>query len=1678
LSGERGQNLKRKIFSIVFALLLALGLGLALPVPTGAIGGSPVTLYSETALDGLIIHEDGANSGESINVGDYYTDHEYYFRGFVSFDISSFPLWAVIDSATLRMYQYSTTGTPYTDLGDLIVDHLNYGDTLDSDDFDLAALQDDIGTLSTDDTVEWKELDVTDSFQNDFDNLRTHSQYRLRFSPLEINNNEVSDCVYLESADNFGTTGNIPELVIAYSHPDEVWVATTGDDDNPGTETEPFATIGQGIGIVADGGTVNVEAGEYDETDIVIDKSLTLQSVSGDWHDTIIDDTISPIFAFSEFDGDAVISGLTINGGDYGIYINGLGADGSITVSNCRIYEAGNAGILGTGTDGGLEGDIYIDNCVIDDNAAGIWLRFMSGTVEITDSAIGGYWDAETETRYEGNTGSGIELDEVEATGSVLIDNNIITDNDNYGIYVPGDTVDGELTITNNIIGAYAFDLTEENALFSGNGDWGIYIEYVTADGVVTIEDNKLAENAAGIRIETNRGESTISNNYVGSWMQDIPTFTYDGNDGPGVIVDNTLEGSLLIQGNNISKNGYTGLHVAHNDGGTGAVTIDSNTIDDNGTGGYGNYLNDIEYAIISNNTITLHTSEESPYSGLYLASSSGNTIRGNTINENDYGIYIDVTSVENLVCNNTIQDNNIDGIFIEGDGNYIAGNTISNNQGGLLCGIQLTSDASGNGINYNNITGNTPEEGGSFGVLNNNDSTEVDATYNWWGDASGPYNETSNPDANGDAVSDHVDYDPWLGQEWTGEVWVDDDWEGSSPGDAVGGHTFGIDAFAYIQDAVDAVPPYTTINVAAGVYFEGPTLEDPEDFSDYDYLADVWIYEDGLTLQAENPAAGLEDPMENPLASVIVASGESEDVVNIAANNVTFDGFLVYGAEYDADCGVNIYDWWEEELYSDCTVTNNYITENNLAGVLLQGTGHNISDNIIYDNWASIALDVGEGSPVTITGNELRYCENCIYCPAATMDGGSVTIEDNEIYDAQDGIWFDLITGGSELTIQGNDINENYYCGIYIDTIEDSSELSIQGNNIHDNGYSGIFLDTINDSTVTIGGNGEGEANIISDNGDEGEGEDAYPGILILDTNNATVTIQGNTLDDNATDGICFYSPDTVNNSTILIENNEISGSWFGTYFETIVGSEVNILNNTINENEEGICLEAVDADSTVTIGGNTITNNVAEDDGAPPSGIDLDEGVDVTSVSVHFNNIYGNLDYGICNASEGEGTLDARWNWWNTTTGPYEETANPAGEGDEVSGDIDFEPWLTAPVTGFANQNGASGAFDGTGETGGWVNITGTADAYLAQYGSNPGPGSSFSGGTGHYIDVMILNPVGVTEIEIRLYSTDAEVACAGVFESTLRLKWWDSDSASWVACSDSGINTTNIVTPPPAGAPYSGYMWAKIRTDTTPPLGELTGTPFGGGGAVGGGGGGGGFDNTAPTISDILHCYSGITDTTADICWTTNEPSTSQIKYWASPSMLSPLDARYVTKHHVQLTGLTPNTTYHYQIMSRDSAYNLAISDEYTFTTLEEAPAPGEASAAAFTSSDLSVSPNEVSTGETVTITLSVANTSGTEGSYNVVLKINGVEETEQSVTLAADSSQDVSFSVSREEAGSYSVEVNGLTGSFTVVAPASPAEETPPAPAATGFWIWVIVGVVVVGLAIFFAVRRRA
>lgn len=74
-------------------------------------------------------------------------------------------------------------------------------------------------------------------------------------------------------------------------------------------------------------------------------------------------------------------------------------------------------------------------------------------------------------------------------------------------------------------------------------------------------------------------------------------------------------------------------------------------------------------------------------------------------------------------------------------------------------------------------------------------------------------------------------------------------------------------------------------------------------------------------------------------------------------------------------------------------------------------------------------------------------------------------------------------------------------------------------------------------------------------------------------------------------------------------------------------------------------------------------------------------------------------------------------------------------------------------------------------------------------------------------------------------------------------------------------------------------------------------------------------------------------------ADIAWTTDEPSDTQIDYGLTGAYGSSttLNTALVLNHQQTLSGLTSATLYHYRIKSRDAAGNLFTSGDFTFTTL---------------------------------------------------------------------------------------------------------------------------------------------
>jgi phosphodiesterase/alkaline phosphatase D-like protein len=94
-------------------------------------------------------------------------------------------------------------------------------------------------------------------------------------------------------------------------------------------------------------------------------------------------------------------------------------------------------------------------------------------------------------------------------------------------------------------------------------------------------------------------------------------------------------------------------------------------------------------------------------------------------------------------------------------------------------------------------------------------------------------------------------------------------------------------------------------------------------------------------------------------------------------------------------------------------------------------------------------------------------------------------------------------------------------------------------------------------------------------------------------------------------------------------------------------------------------------------------------------------------------------------------------------------------------------------------------------------------------------------------------------------------------------------------------------------------------------------------------------GAADVTAPTISKVS---MSVTPSGATIGWTTNEPSDTQVEYGVTTSYGSwtPPNAMFQTTHSQVISGLTPNTWYHFRIRSRDAASNLGVSGDFRFKT----------------------------------------------------------------------------------------------------------------------------------------------
>ena len=117
-------------------------------------------------------------------------------------------------------------------------------------------------------------------------------------------------------------------------------------------------------------------------------------------------------------------------------------------------------------------------------------------------------------------------------------------------------------------------------------------------------------------------------------------------------------------------------------------------------------------------------------------------------------------------------------------------------------------------------------------------------------------------------------------------------------------------------------------------------------------------------------------------------------------------------------------------------------------------------------------------------------------------------------------------------------------------------------------------------------------------------------------------------------------------------------------------------------------------------------------------------------------------------------------------------------------------------------------------------------------------------------------------------------------------------------------------------------------------------------------------------------------------------------------------------------------------------------------------------------------MNVHPQQILAGQPVTITTNVSNTGGVTGSYTVVLMVNGEQEKTQLVSVGAMSAQPVTFTVTRDVPGTYTVIIGSQQATFTVL-DASTAGSPTNAP----LIVAVVIGIVLIASLVLLVVLRR-
>jgi hypothetical protein len=320
-----------------------------------------------------------------------------------------------------------------------------------------------------------------------------------------------------------------------------------------------------------------------------------------------------------------------------------------------------------------------------------------------------------------------------------------------------------------------------DGVTIAGTGAWsssdrayGIYLSATTSPVNVEITGSRITNiDTNGIEVMGNKLTANINHNTIigrGSVTDEVQNGVNIGRDAMANVSYNAIS-NLIYQ----PKTSWAaGIMFYHQVSPTGrSATANTNTITNCQIGiSFKNANASAAGNVVNGGTVGLiGICAEPDAADDWVASFVTNTVSGLSdvgghqnaaigANTYDSSATLELIIEGNHLTGNGATDADGIGIGIEqADGSIVAAIT-DNAISGWEYGIRLNGtlvDAASSYANNNEISGND-----LVGLYNGGTGT-LNATCNWWGDPSGPYHPTSNPDGQGDNVSDGVAFTPWV---------------------------------------------------------------------------------------------------------------------------------------------------------------------------------------------------------------------------------------------------------------------------------------------------------------------------------------------------------------------------------------------------------------------------------------------------------------------------------------------------------------------------------------------------------------------------------------------------------------------------------------------------------------------------------------------------------------------------------------------------------------------------------------------------------------------------------------------------------------------------------------------------------------------------------------------------